>query len=173
MQVVDLCHELEPRVWSQVSFGHLITRSQAGCALIELHLHNVLPSEDDLIQCLQWTSNSLIELRLSDLKGITVVMGRALVVLTDRPTTNGTSVCMCPKLEVLKLGTSLASLDGVLASMVESRWKPSLQLQPWLHWASTQCIACLQSINPRLDPSTHLEDIRRLALLREQGLELC
>lgn len=167
LKLVDLSHENDFRVWSQSSFNDFMARSS--CSLTNLHLLNVLPSEDDLIQCLQWVSNSLTELRLLDLKGVTVVMNHILHQLTARQTDDGILVCLCPKLEVVKLGTSLASSDGVLAAMVESRWK-------WAQMShvlpSSRTVVRLKSINPRLDRQAHPDDLRRLELLRLGGLDL-
>lgn len=162
LKVVDMGLETDFRVWSQSTFNGFIARS--GCLLQRLHLLNVLSSEDDLIQCLQRSCSSLIELRLLDLKGVTVVMDRVLDLLTVRETSEGQVACLCPKLEVMKLGTSLASSDGVLARMVESR----LSCDPALHWQ----VVRLKSINPRLDMLNNPEDVRRLAELRNKGLEL-
>ncbi|KAF8894480.1 hypothetical protein BD779DRAFT_1668983 [Infundibulicybe gibba] len=166
LKVVDLGHDFDVSLWSQSSMNDFLTRSE--CSLRNLYLLNVLSSEDDLIQCLRWTSNSLVELRLLDSKGVTVVMDRVLQLLTVRETPDGYITCLCPKLEVMKLGTSLQSSDGVLAQMVESRWRsPSSRFDPAQHQ-----VVRLKSINPRLNNANHPEDIRRLAILREEGLEL-
>ena len=166
LKVVDNSIDSDFRVWSQSSFNSFMARSK--CSVLSLHLLNALPSEEDLIQCLQWTSNSLTELRLLDLRGITVVMDRALAYLTVQEESGGVS-CSCPKLEVLKLGPSLASTDGVLATMVESRWSPKWTTN---NGGAPQQVCRLRSINPRVDAQTHPEDIRRLAILRLAGLEL-
>ncbi|KAF8654197.1 hypothetical protein AX16_003724 [Volvariella volvacea WC 439] len=167
LKVIDMNHEPEFGVWSQSRFNDFIERSN--CQISHLHLLNVLPNEDALIQCLQWTSSSLVELRLLDLKGVTVIMDRTLRHLTVRQTPDADVICVCPKLEMIKLGTSLASTDGLLADMVESRWKWARSLECR---AQNRQIAILRSINPRLDPASHPEDIRRLAELRNNGLEL-
>jgi len=170
LKVTDIGYENnDPRVWSQSRFTALLERSE--CALQYLHLLNVLTSEDELIQTLQWTTNSLVELWLLDLRGITVVMDRILRLLTARETTDGQIACLCPKLEVMKLGKCLSSSDGVLASMVESRWKFSSVGEGLLNQTRGRRVARLKSINPRLD-SDHPDDIRRLASLREGGLKL-
>lgn len=166
LKAADMGYDVDVGVWSQSHFNDFVVRS--GCSLKRLHLLNVLPSEDDLIRTLQLASSSLVELRLLDLKGITVVMDRVLALLTAQQSADGQPSCTCPKLEVLKLGTSLFSTDGQLASMVESRWKWSESAE----LRSLQQVIRIRSINPRLDPQTHPEDIRRLTLLRKKGLEV-
>ncbi|TFK42715.1 hypothetical protein BDQ12DRAFT_289853 [Crucibulum laeve] len=165
LKVVDLTLEPGAGTWVQSSFDNFIARSH--CALQTLQLLNVLSTEQELIQCLRWTSNSLVELRILDLKGIAIVKDGALELLTVKKNDSGEPLCVCPLLESLKLGSSLSSTDGVLANMVESRWDPRLSRSP-----SSKTVSYLKSINPRLDTGNHPEDIKRLDALRGKGLEL-
>lgn len=201
LQTLKICNpsaEANPTlVWSQPHFNALVARS--GCSINTLHLLNVLSAEDELIECLQISSSSLVELRLRDFKKRSVLTDRVLQRLTARGSTAGRFECLCPKLEVIRFGKTLLSTDGVylwfsrilknrqqlgiyrsdsgflsgvLADMVESRWT--------FPTASTDCaagslcpVARLKSINPLIDSEGHhLQDIARLSELKREGLEL-
>lgn len=142
----------------------------------ELHLHNVIPSPEALLRVLA-AAPALTHLALSDLRGGAPVDGSVLAALTVLPNSDHRHV-LCPKLEVVKLGTCLdvEREDGVLGRMVASRWCSNGD-------NSKEGVSRLRSINPRLDgagclgmrererPGAFEEDRRVLWALREEGLE--
>ena len=145
--------------WSQRRFDNFFVRSN--CPLQSLTLQDVLPSEEALIHCLEYVSASLVELVLLDTRGLFVMRDKVLSLLMARQGLDGSVTCLCPRLEVLRLGRSLLSADGLLADMVESRWERS---SPW------GPVTRLRSINPYICVVDHPEDVRRLATLRDKGL---
>lgn len=181
LHITDLTRDEEgltmiSRVWSQSQsqgpFISFVQRSQ--CGLEVLHLMNILSNEEELVECLRGVGDSLRELRLGG--GGSVVRDRVLGLLTveERDVlVDGWEwvrryTCLCPNLEVMKLGTCLCSSDGVLAGMVESRYHANL---PSDGYGGGSGIVRLKSINPRLD-STHPQDLERLIALTKRGLEL-
>ncbi|KAK2467022.1 hypothetical protein APHAL10511_001280 [Amanita phalloides] len=147
-----------PNTWSQPRFNSFFARSAP--PLQHLILQDALPSEEALIQCLECVSVSLIELIVLDTDGIFVMRDGVLALLTVRQDGDGHATCLCPRLEALRFGRSLLSTDGLLADMVESRWRRT--------WPDT--IARLRSINPCISITDHPNDVRRLTTLRDKGL---
>ncbi|KAL0947423.1 hypothetical protein HGRIS_013535 [Hohenbuehelia grisea] len=157
--------EFDFQLWNQATFIDFLRCSR--CALTELQLSNVLSSEDELIEVLDLISPSLEVLHLADVRGITSIMDRALELLTVRQAPDGSVTCLCPRLDTIRFGPCLASTDGMLADMVESRWKASEATRG----SGSLAIARPRYINPRLDVD-HIQDMRRLSALREEGLDM-
>ena len=158
--IADASDQIAPvSTWSQRRFDGFFARSD--CPLQTLIMQDVLPSEEALIHCLECVSASLVELVLLDTRGLFVMRDRVLTLLMARQGHDASVTCLCPRLEVLRFGRSLLSADGLLADMVESRWKCS---SPW------GPVTRLKSINPCISDVDHPEDVRRLAMLRDKGL---
>ncbi|KAJ7031376.1 hypothetical protein C8F04DRAFT_1110980 [Mycena alexandri] len=135
-------------VWPHHDFMSLLTRSK--CTLESLSLTDTDMTPDQMIQFLQHASPTLEKLILTSDRRLrhTIVNDDVLQLLTWAP---GTASPVCPRLSMVKFWDCHVSTDGVLADMIESRWKgrdgaPNRGLS----------IAFV-----KLD-STHAEDSRRL-----------
>lgn len=89
------------------------------CALEHLSLQYLHMSEDDVIRCLQLSTDSLLKLRITDLKPFPVT-DRTLKLLTYDPSSRSTC---CPKLETIDI-QPVKSTGAVFSNMVTSRQKP-------------------------------------------------
>jgi hypothetical protein len=108
-------HSREP--WPQSKFASFLSRSS--CQLEELRL-NVALLEDDLIECLRMTTNTLRTISIDDIYQMGCVSERVCALLI--PTTSQPQ-CLCPNLRRIIFHDCISAPDGRLADLVESRWK--------------------------------------------------
>ncbi|KAJ7082237.1 hypothetical protein B0H15DRAFT_785874 [Mycena belliarum] len=111
-------------VWPHKEFMSLLSRSK--CTLDALSLSDMDTTPNQMSDCLRHTSASLQKLILTNDRRLrhTIVNDDVLRLLTwTRPDPGGTQVNICPRLSVIRLWDCHSSTDGVLADMIESRWK--------------------------------------------------
>jgi hypothetical protein len=146
-------------VWPHQEFMSLLTRSK--CSLESISLSEMDISPDQMIDCLRHTSASLEKLILMNDRRMrhTIINDDVLRLLTWTPETWGSQLSACPRLSMVKFWNCHSSSDGVLADMVESRWK-------------ARGGGPTKSLNMAffmLD-ATHPEDMRRLDMLNEDRI---
>ncbi|KAJ7158553.1 hypothetical protein C8R46DRAFT_1354515 [Mycena filopes] len=139
-------------VWPHKDFMSLLKRSK--CALESLSLTDTDMTPEQMIEFLRHASPTLEKLILTSDRRLrhTIVNDDVLRLLTWTPGSAGPPVC--PRLSMVKFWDCHTSTDGVLADMIESRWKgrdggPNRVL----------------SIAFVMLDSTHVEDLRRLDVL--------
>ena len=168
------------RDWPQASFMNFLSRSS--CHLEYLALSDTGISEDDLIVCLEWTGDTLITLEIDNCKTRTIdqiVMhpgDKVLSMLTVHrrsADSRSESPCLCPKLEVIRLGHDfIFGSEDTLANMIESRWK----LDPMISRVSSEApvsrLTSVKIIWPRHPGVGKKNDIQRLITFRQEGLNL-
>lgn len=152
-------------VWPQAQFVSLLRRS--ACALRRLALAFPLSAlaEDDLLECLEITSPSLVELALGR-EGARNMSSGILARLTHCPIREGTQF-LAPRLEILALDLYRGFDDAAFTKMVESRCRMR-------HHGGTYQAAWLQTVV--LEPVTHrgfnTAILKRLRGCRERGLDI-
>ena len=146
------------RMWPQSQFMELLSRS--GCSLESLALSNADITPEELIACLQCTSLSVRNLLLStETLEHTCVTDDVLRSLTYRSAIPD-ALLLCPNLVNIKFWGSLSSSDGILADMIESRWRTC---------CSSHSVAWPDLVLLMLKRSSHSADIARLAALDDQS----
>jgi len=144
--------------WPQDSFTAFLLRS--GCSLKTIKLRTTEVSGDQLMELLGLLP-TLTELSI---KGIgTHALGDALF---HNLTYDGTAEepCLCPELEAITLGGSIASSKGVLARMIESRYCVD---------TSQSQIVCLQRVTIMLGYEKEWEEyLIELEVMRNKGLSV-
>ena len=145
--------------WSQLSFLSLLGRSR--CALERLHIHYASISELELIECLQRTNTSLVELTVQTW-GAVIATDNFLTILTHQHSNNTPSVCLSPKLEMLALYDCISPSEGAFAKMVESRLRCRGGGSCPIHSTSLKVV---ETFNDHVD-------IPRLKEFRKEGLTL-
>ncbi|KAJ7227358.1 hypothetical protein GGX14DRAFT_386049 [Mycena pura] len=111
-------------VWPHQEFMSLLTRSKCSLESISLSDMDITPNE--MIDCLRHTSPSLEKLILTNDRRMrhTIINDDVLRLLTwVAPESGGSQLSICPRLSMVKFWDSHSSSDGVLADMMESRWK--------------------------------------------------
>lgn len=139
-QILEAHTDQMDGAWPHDAFSAFLRRSR--CVLQRFVLQNAFfVHEADLIALLRYLSPSLrtLEIDNSDHTCVTDQVLRELTypemtadISSGAESENSCAAVLCPKLEQLKLWGCIGSTDGVLADMVESRWKwpgnhPSLQ----------------------------------------------
>ncbi|KAJ7732714.1 hypothetical protein B0H16DRAFT_1893022 [Mycena metata] len=145
-------------IWPHSNFMSLLTRSK--CALESLSLTDTDMTPDQMIEFLQHASPTLEKLILTNDRRLrhTIVNDDVLRLLTWVP---GTASPVCPRLSMVKFWDCHVSTDGVLADMIESRWKgrdggPNRGL--------SIAFVMLDSTHP--EDSRRLEDMIGISILR-------
>jgi len=162
---------LEQYRWAQEQFDAFLTRS--GCRIQRLEIHDSGMISQEFESCVQHPGlQALAELVINDTKGWTLdpfVTQAALDLLAvsafhSSSYTDGREhphSCFLPILQRLTIrGNCFISPDGVIANMVESRWK-----------SYNNQVARLNLLDVEL-PTNHMEDMRRLKNLQGEGLEV-
>ncbi|KAJ7170863.1 hypothetical protein C8R43DRAFT_981335 [Mycena crocata] len=147
-------------VWPHKEFMLFLMRSKCMLEVLSLYDMDITPQE--LMDCLRYTSTSLETLTLSNDRrmGHKIVNDDVLRLLTWKPATGDSQqVNLCPCLSMVKIYYCQATSDGLLADMVESRWK-----------ACDGGPTRLLSIAFFMLDSTHVEDLRRLDTLNEERI---
>lgn len=139
-QILEAHTDQVDGAWPHDAFTAFLRRSR--CVLQRFVLQNAFfVNEADLIALLRHLSPSLrtLEIDNSDRTCVTDPVLRMLTypemtadIASGAESEDSCAAVLCPKLEQLKLWGCIDSTDGVLADMVESRWKwpenhPSLQ----------------------------------------------
>jgi hypothetical protein len=145
--------------WSMPSLVSLLVRSR--CALERLHIRFSPISEIELIECLQHTNSSLIELTVQT-AGNAVVTDNFFTSLTNRHYDSTRPAHLCPKLEVLALYGCISASQGTFAKMIESRLK---MLGDSNFPATLTPIQVVETFDDHTD-------VMRLKELRNEGLTL-
>lgn len=159
--------------WPQSKLEEFLERSQ--CKLVQLEIHNTGISYTAFTACIRnrylqslvgflvhdgrdWTRDPFLTdpavglLTCSSCDKIDMSKRRGLTGVGD-------SACFLPNLESITIqGTILWTEDGMVADMVESRWR--------FHHCKRLKYAALEI------PASHVDDIRRLKEFRSEGLEL-
>ncbi|KAF7347116.1 hypothetical protein MVEN_01465800 [Mycena venus] len=147
------------------AFTAFVTRSQ--CALLSLTLHCMHMNEEHLEACLRLLSDSLETLQIYNTQGFRraprfgfAVTARHLALLTEEH--------LCPRLTHLTLDRCLTVADGLLAGLMESRWRVSPE--------SESTIVRLRKIEIAFpgpdDLKDHPIDVKCADELQKEGLEL-
>ncbi|KAJ6507937.1 hypothetical protein C8R47DRAFT_62724 [Mycena vitilis] len=141
--------------WPHEEFMSLLTRSK--CSLESISLSETYISPKQMIDCLRLTSASLEKLILTNDRRMhhTIVDDEVIRLLTWKPE----QLSVCPRLSMIKFWDCHSSSDGLLADMVESRWK-----------AHDGGPTKLLSIAFLMLDSAHVEDLRRLDALNEDRI---
>jgi hypothetical protein len=147
-----------PRRWPHLQFLSLLSRSQ--CSLQWLTLTDAPISEDELLQCLQQVQSSLFGLSIDNSRHFSCVSEVLIYPLTVGKLRGP---CLCPRLRSITLRGCISTMDGVIADMVESRWKIDQSME--------EHAATLEYVEIRLRIG-HDQDIRRLGALRYEGLDV-
>ncbi|KAJ7364261.1 hypothetical protein DFH08DRAFT_730841 [Mycena albidolilacea] len=144
-------------VWPHQEFMSLLMRSK--CLLEQISLRDIDISPDQMIDCLRHTSLSLEKLILANDRRMQhiIINDDVLRMLTWTRPDRGLNVC--PHLSMVKFWDCHSSSDGVLADMIESRWKTDGGP------AKSLSIAFLM-----LESSKNSEDLQRLDLLNEERI---
>ncbi|KAJ6513020.1 hypothetical protein C8R45DRAFT_332248 [Mycena sanguinolenta] len=148
-------------VWPHQEFMSLLTRSK--CSLEHLGLVDVDISPDQLIDCLRHTSPSLEKLILANDRRMrhVIINDDVLRLLTWITPDAGTSqLSVCPRLSMVKFWDCHSSSDGVLADMVESRWKAR-------EGGPTKLLSIAFFM---LEASTHPNDLERLERMNKHRI---
>ncbi|KAJ6458894.1 hypothetical protein DFH09DRAFT_1062962 [Mycena vulgaris] len=149
-------------VWPQQEFMSLLLRSK--CSLEVLSFSDMDITPDEMTDCLRHTSTSLQKLILNNDRRMrhTIINDNVLRLLTWRqPEIGGSQLSICPHLSMVKFWNCHSSSDGVLADMVESRWKVRDGGPPKI-----------LNIAFLMLESSHAEDLRRLENLNEERVGL-
>ena len=158
--------------WPQGKLEEFLERSQ--CKLVQLEIHHKGMNYTAFTACVRNRHlQSLVRFLVHDTRDCKgpFITKQAIGLLTCSSCDNinmskrrgitrvGDSGCFLPNLESISIrGTPLWTDDGMVASMVESRWR--------FHH-------CKRLKNLAIEvPASHVEDIRRLQELRREGLEL-
>jgi len=162
---------LEQYRWAQEQFDAFLTRS--GCCIQRLEIHDTGMISQEFESCIQHPGlQALAELVINDTKGWTLdpfVTQAALELLAVSAFHNSSDThgrkyphsCFLPILQRLTIhGSCFISPDGVIANMVESRWRNH-----------NNRVARLNLLDVEL-PTNHMEDMRRLKKLQGEGLEV-
>ncbi|KAJ7261772.1 hypothetical protein B0H12DRAFT_1231420 [Mycena haematopus] len=147
-------------VWPHQEFMSLLTRSK--CSLRQLSLVDMDISPGQMIDCLRHASPSLEKLILTnDRRMRHVIINDDILRLLTWTTPDATSqLPVCPRLSMVKFWDCHSSSDGVLADMVESRWKAR-------DGGPTRLLSIAFFM---LKISTHTEDLKRLEMLNEHRI---
>lgn len=174
-QLIDLTVSirgpLEQYRWAQEQFDAFLTRS--GCRIQRLEIHDTGMISQEFESCVQHPGlQALAELVIKDTKGWTLdpFVTQAALDLLAVPASHSFShtdgreyphSCFLPSLQQLTIhGNCFISPDGVIANMVESRWK-----------SCNNQVARLNLLDVEL-PTNHMGDMRRLKKLQGEGLEV-
>ncbi|KAJ6531574.1 hypothetical protein DFH09DRAFT_1182818 [Mycena vulgaris] len=162
LQTLEIATRSTQMRWDHTQFMAFLHRS--ACSITSLIIRDLFISRisgTELRELLAHVSDSLTYLAItSDIPGTPVgIQNTFLRELSYRPTGR----VMCPQLERLALQIGASTTDGALGSMVESRWVG--------HREAPGRIARLQYIDIVCATDTHVEDVRRLNVLLDQGLE--
>jgi len=174
-QLIDLTVSvrgpLEQYHWAHEQFDAFLTRS--GCHIQRLEIHDTGMISQEFESCVQHPGlQALAELVIKDTKGWTLdpFVTQAALDLLAVPASHSFShtdgrdypySCFLPILQRLTIhGNCFISPDGVIANMVESRWK-----------SYNNQVAQLNLLDVEL-PTNHMEDMRRLKKLQGEGLEV-
>ena len=164
---------LEQYRWAQEQFDAFLTRSD--CRIRRLEIHDTGMTGQEFVSCVRHPGlQALAELVINDTKGWTLdpFVTQAALDLLATPTFHHSShtrgreyqypdTCFLPTLERLTIhGNCFVSPDGVIANMVESRWR--------CHGSQ---VTRLNHLDLEL-PMNHVEDMRRLKKLQGEGLQV-
>lgn len=143
-------------VWPHQEFMSFLMRSKCPLQLLGLNDMDITP--DEMSDCLRHTSATLEKLTLTNDRRMrhTIINDDVLRLLTWTP---GSQLGICPRLSMVKFWDCHASTDGVLADMVESRWK--------VHDCGP---TKLLNIAFFMLDSTHVDDLKRLDALNEERI---
>lgn len=156
--------------WSHATF--LTFSSAFSDKLLALRLEHPPISEDDLIEYLRLLP-FLSRLILKDRLEAPFIGDRLLTSLTyGGHDTNRCSPCLCPELAKLELLGVHACSDGLLAHMVESRWRGGTPNDPNIDMIPTSSLRRLESFQLGLMRKRPAPLTSRLDALRDEGLLL-
>ncbi|KAJ7476067.1 hypothetical protein FB451DRAFT_1366654 [Mycena latifolia] len=147
-------------VWPHQEFMSLLSRSK--CALEVISLSDMDITPDQMNDCLRHSSASLQKLILTNDRRMrhTIINDDVLRLLTwAPPEPGGSQLSICPRLSMVKFWDCHSSSDGVLADMVESRWK-----------VGADGPAKMLNIAFFMLDASHVEDLRRLDMLNEERI---
>lgn len=162
--------------WPHAEFVALLTRSSP--PLANLHLRAPI-SEDQLIAVLERTSGALRVLNVDGgLSREPCVTDNILTLLTLRSSSAnengcGELVCLAPKLKsmtlhrCMKFNRTTGISAGVLANMIESRWRASLPSTSEVYVARPEYFELTLSAS-----AVSMDDVTRLDTMRKEGLDL-
>nr|GAT48716.1 predicted protein [Mycena chlorophos] len=147
-------------VWPQEAFMSFLARSKCALQTISMNDTDIAPS--GMSEFLRHVSPSLEKLVLNNDRRMrhVIVDDDVLRLLTRRE--EDADECVCPRLAMIKFWDCHRSTDGVLADMIESRWKTKTSAGP----GRLLNIAFL-ILEGAVD---HPEDLRRLNALNEERL---
>jgi hypothetical protein len=162
-------------LWPHTDFISLLSRSS--CPIQTLTLHNVEPSQEQLIECLRHISNSLLNLHIAaddNKPRLMIVKNDLLRLLTSRieeqgmpgPSRRNAELPLCPKLETISFRGCVYSTDGMFSDMVTSRMHVYIDGQQ-------EGVARLRSVVVGLLKDQNEEDIRKLNTLQAEDVALC
>jgi len=146
--------------WPQSSFLSLLDRSQ--CLLEKMAFHFVPICEEDLLQCLRRTNDTLVELTIQS-DGQSIITDALLHLLTYQFFHGENTTCLSPRLEALNLYNCILYSEGTLSSMVQSRLRTALYQTTFP--PKVTCIKVVGVFDGELD-------MERLKELRNEGLVL-
>jgi len=146
---------------------------RSSCPLEKLRLIDLDISADDLIECLEHTTSSLIDIMVQNNGQHCVTEA----VLTRLSSSHGEAPFLCPKLEVIEFRTCDYFSNGALADMVDSRWESATATETASSLDQPVRCARLKSITVKWqrfwglkDGCRNIDDIRRLEILQGKGL---
>jgi hypothetical protein len=149
--------------WAHDRFLSLLTRS--GCSITLLTLYNTCITSENLIEYLRHMPDLTKLEIIHESKQSSVINEEVLRLLTPDPARRllGEPICLAPKLESFKMWKCICAPDGVLADMVESRWrvKPIDGGMPMTR---------LNRFTGTVRKSIHPEDLRRIREFHVEGL---
>jgi len=155
--------------WTQSQLTSLVTRSK--CPLESFILKYTNIPEGDLIAFLQ-NVPCLTYLDITN-KGKTSITDQLLLLLTARDRGDGQAPYLCPNLQSIKLGECcFTSTDGILAAMVASRWRRTVEMAELTNASSR--VACLRNVWVDFPERSkiHAVDYKRLNEMRDEGLKI-
>jgi len=172
LRSVDIMYDPEAPVhWALAELPVLLTRSSCTLKRFKI-LHNTI-SENELIDFLRNSMSSLVELSVynaanDDRRRNACISRELLRLLTYRPESasgDADGMCLAPHLEGIEIAYGcLSAPDGALTSMLESRWNHTSVPSP-------SHAVRLQRVRVNL-PSSYVQDIKRLEILQQKGLDL-
>jgi hypothetical protein len=149
--------------WPHARFKSLLARSS--CSITSLTLYNTCITSEHLIEYLR-TMQDLLKLEIINEAKLSSVVGEEVLgLLTPDPARPllGDPICLAPKLQCVKLWKCISAADGLLADMVESRWR----MQPI---DGVVPVTRLQRFTGTVRKSIHPEDLRRIREFHMEGL---
>ncbi|KAF9001587.1 hypothetical protein BDQ17DRAFT_1358480 [Cyathus striatus] len=156
--------------WLNEEFISFLSRS--GCSLDYFSLSDFDTSPEDLICCLRHSSTTLKELHLNNERNRKEYVDDQVLrlmtywpALSDSTTTSDVAENLkeplCPYIHTLKLWGCISSTDGVLAQMLDSRWRARE-----MHWAGSQMQVVLIGLHDA--DSQHPLDAERVRRMNEK-----